>query len=81
MNTIKITANIRFFDNAATYFNFPVKNTIRASIWFKNIRESTAAEFMIDDRTVELNSTYQIVVNVIKKDLLLPNSTQTTHFT
>ena len=71
MNTIKTTANIRFFDNAVTCFNFPVKNTIRASVWFKNIRESTPAEFMLDDRTVELNSTYQIAVNVIKKDLLL----------
>jgi len=70
--SFEILAEVVFGDNAANAFNFPVRNVIRASIWFDDCREASPSEFIAkSDEQVLLNTAITLKIKIARKESLI----------
>ena len=70
MNTIYFLAEITCFETARQLFKFPIINSFRQSIWFKDAISSTPSEIQLQGENIEILKPCTVQIEIIDRGFL-----------
>jgi hypothetical protein len=70
MNTIFILAEIMCFETARKWIKFPIINSFRLSIWFKDAIASTPSEVQLQDESIDILKPCIVQIAIMDRDFL-----------
>ncbi|QHS56514.1 hypothetical protein GWR56_13555 [Mucilaginibacter sp. 14171R-50] len=70
---VELLVKLIFFEQAQQCFRFPVQNTIRVSVWFKDQRPSLPAEVVVGHEPLQLNTETVLKLRVVRNESLMKN--------
>ena len=70
MNTIYFLAEITCFETARKFLKFPIINSFRLSIWFKDAIGSTPSEIQLQGERIDILKPCIVQIGIIDRDFL-----------
>jgi hypothetical protein len=63
-------AQVRFYETAKDFFNFPITSSIRLSFWIENQNVSTFSEVKIGGKNIKIDTVENVEIKIIDRSFL-----------